>query len=377
MLSSAVAAVSSLTAAEWDSRVAAGDLFCSHAWLRHLDEASAPHSAVVVRRGDRLVAAMPFWEPGPDEGSLFDLSELFPGLPELAAARLLWAGARRSVRNGLVCETGPARSSVSGHLSAAVLDHALSARHDGVIVPYLPVRTAEELAASHPRAQLLLHSADATVQLTPHDTGGPGRGVSGHNRKRRRREIRDFFAAGYTVEWTGLTPDTAAEIAPLIAHVRSRHGGSGGVDWIHRVFEAQRKVGLDESAAVLLCHRDGILVTTAVCYRHADALHGRYFGAAASADRTGSPYFFTTCHAPVAYAAHTGLRRVHLSTSSLEAKIRRGAILEPLAAVVLWGGDGPDPADIAAHNREFAATYRARFAGHSSALGPAWSGYPD
>ncbi|GGL11399.1 peptidogalycan biosysnthesis protein [Nocardia jinanensis] len=376
MFSSSVTAISSLTATEWDSLVAEGDLFCSHAWLRHLDEASAPHSAVVVRRSGRSVAAMPFWEPDRMEGNLFRLSDFFPDLPALASARLLWAGARRAVRNGVVCETGPSRSPTATHLLSVVLDHALAAEYDGVIVPYLPVGAAEELAAAHPRARVLLHSADATVHVLPHGTAGPSRTVSAHNRKRRRREIRDFFAAGHTVEWTGLTADIAAEVAPLIANVRSKYGGGGGVDWMNRVFEAQRKVGLDESAAVLLCRRDGVLVTTAVCYHHGDALHGRYFGADESAGRAGSPYFFTTCHGPVAYAAQSGLRRVHLSTSSLEAKVRRGATLEPLAAVALLR-DEPDAAGIDSHNRKFATEYHNRFAGHQSALGPAWSGYLD
>lgn len=376
MLSSVVTPISSLTATDWDRQVTEGDLFCSYAWLRHLDEVSAPHSAVVVWRGKRLVAAMPFWEPGRGEGDLFELSGFFPELPEIALARMLWAGTRRSVRNGVVCETGPSRHSDLKYLLAAVLDHALAARYDGVIIPYITVDAAEELVASHPRAQLLLHSADATVYISQYGPDGLGQSRSGHNRKRRRREIRDFFAAGHSVLWTRLTADVAAEVAPLVANVRSKHGGGGGVDWMNQVFETQRKFGLDESAAVLMCRRDGVLVATAVCYRHADALHGRYFGAVESAGRVGSPYFYTTCHAPVVYAARAGLRRVHLSTSSLEAKARRGATLEPLAAVLLMR-DEPDVASIDFHNRKFANEYRNRFAGHLSALGRAWSGYFD
>ncbi|MGW6331303.1 peptidogalycan biosysnthesis protein [Nocardia rhamnosiphila] len=377
MLRTAVEAVRSVAATEWDSLVAPGDLFCGHAWLRHLDEAVSPHSAVVVRRAGVLTAALPLWDASHADGSLFLLPALFPHVPELGRAELLWAGARRAVRNGVVSETGPSRSATLRHLLAAAVEHARERRRAGVIVPYLPVDTARELAGAHPRASLLLHSAEATVRI-PQDPALDHRPpTSGHNRKRRRRELRDFTATGHTLEWTGLTAEIADRVAPLIANTRAAHGSAGGVAWMRRVFDAQRRVGLDAAAATLLCRREGTLVAAAVCYRHGSSLHGRYFGAAESAGRAGAAYFVTTCHAPVAYARAQGLRRVHLSTSSLEAKVRRGATVDPLAAVVLLDRDRPHPHTVDAHNRKFAAGYRDRFSDYAALLGDRWLDFLD
>ncbi|WP_039803916.1 peptidogalycan biosysnthesis protein [Nocardia araoensis] len=377
MLRTAVEAVRSVAAIEWDALVAPGDLFCGHAWLRHLDEAVAPHSAVVVRRAGILTAALPLWDAGHDDGTLFRLPELFPHVPEVGQADLLWAGARRAVRNGVLSETGPSRSATLRRLLAAAVDYARERRRDGVIVPYLPVATARELAAAHPRASLLLHSAEATVHIPQDPTLDPRPPMSGHNRKRRLRELRDFAATGHTLEWTGLTAEVADRVAPLIANTRAKHGSTGGVAWMCRVFDAQRRVGLDAAAATVLCRREGTLVAAAVCYRHGNSLHGRYFGADESAGRAGAAYFVTTCHAPVAYARAHGLHRVHLSTSALEAKVRRGATVEPLAAVVLLDRDRLHPHTVEAHNRKFAAGYRDRFSDYAALLDSRWLGFID
>jgi hypothetical protein len=79
----------------------------------------------------------------------------------------------------------------------------------------------------------------------------------------------------------------------------------------------------------------------------------------------------------VDYAASRGLRRANLSITSLEAKIRRGASLEPLAAVVL-NNDGvpPDRDADRAHNQRVALAYRERYATYAPSLSPAWSELP-
>ncbi|WP_169811871.1 peptidogalycan biosysnthesis protein [Nocardia grenadensis] len=377
MLATAVEAVRSVAATEWDGLVAPGDLFCGHAWLRHLDEAVAPHSAVLVRRAGVLAAALPLWDASHEEGTLFRLPELFPHVPELGRADLLWAGARRAVRNGVLSETGPTRSATLRYLLAASVDHARECRRDGVIIPYLPVRTARELAAAHPHASLLLHSAEATVHIPQDPASDPRPPTTGHNRKRRRRELRDFAATGHTLEWTGLTAEVADRVAPLIANTRAKHGSTGGVAWMRRIFDAQRRAGLDAAAATLLCRREDALVAAAVCYRHGNSLHGRYFGADESAGRAGAAYFVTTCHAPVVYARAHGLHRVHLSTSALEAKVRRGATVEPLAAVVLLDRDRLHPHTVEAHNRKFAAGHRDRFSDYAALLDPRWLDFID
>ncbi|MEU4340846.1 peptidogalycan biosysnthesis protein [Nocardia sp. NPDC023852] len=366
-----VEAVDAISAIEWDGLVPPGDLFCSHAWLRHLDEAAGRRPVLTVSIGSRVTGATALWEGEPMPG-LFYLPEFFPELSGPWQHPFVWLGARRSVRNGLICTAGPQRSATLSHLLAGSLHYARENGRAGVVMPYLPVSAARELGRAHPAAHVLLHSAEATVAVPPHGTADLVAHAGGHNRKRRRRELRDFTAAGFTLEWVDLTPEIEAAIAPLIAATRRRYGNGQGVVWMLRVFAAQRRVGLLDHAKVLLCHRNGRLATVAVCYRHGDSLHGRYFGADDAVSRDGYPYFVTTCYAPIDYAAHNGLPRLFLSTSSLEAKIRRGATVEPLAAVVLLDNDELHVERVRVHNRDLARGYRDRFPKYLSSLSRDW-----
>ncbi|MEV5650497.1 peptidogalycan biosysnthesis protein [Nocardia sp. NPDC052254] len=360
-----------IDAVEWDDLVGPGDLFCSHAWLRHLDEAATAQQVVTVRAEGRLIGAAPLWD-GESEPGLFHLPSFFPGLPGPWQHPFVWLGARRSVRNGLICVRGPRRAPTLSQLLNGGREHAKENGRAGVILPYLPVDAATELARAHPGAQVLLHSADAVIAVPEHGTAELVANASGHNRKRRRRELREFASAGFSLEWVDPTPEVIAAIVPLITATRRRYGSRQGDEWLHRVFAAQRRVGLLEDAKVLLCRRNNALATVAVCYRHGDSLHGRYFGADETRSRDGYPYFVTTCYAPIDYAAQQRLPRLFLSTSSLEAKIRRGATIEPLAAVVVLADGELDIARAATHNSELARAYLDRFTGYSASLSSDW-----
>ncbi|MEV5839816.1 peptidogalycan biosysnthesis protein [Nocardia sp. NPDC052112] len=366
-----VEAVDAIGAVEWDDLVPPGELFCSYAWLRHLDEVAGPHPVLTISIGNRITGATALWD-GEQTPGLFHLPEFFPKVPGPWQRTFVWLGARRSVRNGLICTAGPQRSATLAHLLAGSLDYARENGHVGVVMPYLPVSAARELGRAHPAAHVLLHAAEATVAVPPRGTADFVEHAGGHNRKRRLRELRDFAAADFTLEWVDLTVEIEAVIAPLIAATRRRYGSGQGVAWMLGVFAAQRRVGLLDHAKVLLCHRNGRLATVAVCYRHGDSLHGRYFGADEAVSRDGYPYFVTTCYAPIDYAAHNGLSRLFLSTSALEAKIRRGATVEPLAAVVLLDDGELDVEHVRAHNRDLAHGYRDRFSKYLSSLSRDW-----
>ncbi|WP_330250283.1 peptidogalycan biosysnthesis protein [Nocardia sp. NBC_00565] len=366
-----VEAVDAISAVEWDALVRPGDLFCSHAWLRHLDLASGPHPVLTISVGNRIAAATVLWD-GEQTPGLFHLPDFFPKVSGPWRRPFVWLGARRSVRNGLIGVAGSQRSVVLSHLLTGALDYAREHRRAGVVMPYLPLSAAREFGRAHPDAHVLLHSAEAIVAVPAHGTSDVVAQASGHNRKRRRRELRDFTAAGFTAEWVDLTPDIEAAIAPLIAATRHRFGNGQGVDWMRRVFAAQRRVGLLDHTKVLLCHRAGRPATVAVCYRHGDSLHGRYFGADEALGKDGYAYFVTTCYAPIDYAAHIGAPRLLLATSSLEAKIRRGATVEPLAAVVLLDDAELDIDSVRAHNTDLARGYWDRFTKYESSLSRDW-----
>jgi hypothetical protein len=367
-----VPSVDAISATDWEAIVGPRDLFGSHAWLRHLDQAVAAHEVLTVWMDDRLTAAAPIWDGPQGTDELFYLPTFFPDVTGPWAKQFIWLGARCSVRNELICINGPARSRALTQLLAGAVDYARAAGKAGIVLPYLSIGAAAELARVHPAAHAVLHCAEATVTVPPHGVHDLMAQVSYHNRKRRRRELHEFTASGHRLTWTELTPDIAAQIAPLIAATRRKHGSDQGVDWMHRVFAAQRRAGLCDQAHVLLCHRNDDLVATAVCYRQGDSLHGRYFGADEAMSRQGYAYFVTTFYAPVDYAARAGLARVFLSTSALEAKVRRGATLCPLAAVVVLVDQDLNRVHVDAQNRRTALDYVLRFQRSATSLSPDW-----
>ncbi|MCI2422508.1 peptidogalycan biosysnthesis protein [Saccharopolyspora sp. K220] len=360
---------------DWDRLNRSGDLFCRHAWLRHLDHATdRPHRAVLTHDGTTLIGALPFWE-GEHDDALFSLPDFFPDIPgHWKQHPFTWLGTRRSTCNGLLAARNGHRANTLAHLLTTALDVATAEGRGGVIMPYLPVTAAKELATAHPAARMLLHSADTTVHVPPDGANALFRQARRHNQQRRRAELRDFARAGHTLEWTDLTPAVTDAVAPLIAATRRKHGNSNsnGTAWMRRVFAAQRDTGLLDDAKAVLCLRHGQLAFATICYRHAATLYARYFGADDTAPRTGSPYFVMNFHALVDYAANEGLRRVHLSVSSLEAKVRRGARLDPLAAVVVPAHDDIDEHLALAHNHRFAQEILHRFTDYRAAMSDDW-----
>jgi hypothetical protein len=363
-----------VSAVAWDALAEADDLYACYAWLRHLEYAAGPVPVLTCWMDGELLGALPVWEGERDTPGLFHLPDFFPGLAGPWQRRFRWLGTRRSVHNTVVCTSGAHRATAMTQLLDAVVADAEAGGKAGVIMPYMPVAAATELAADRPDARVVLHAAEAVIEIPADGIDGIHRRIGRHNRKRRRQELRAFAQAGHTVEWVDITASVVEDAAVLIANNRRRYGSDQGSEWLHRVFEAQRRTGLLDHAVALLCRRSEHLSATVICYRHGGGLHVRYFGDDGTEDnRLGRVYFVVGCHSPMEYAFRVGLRRVHLSTSSLEAKVRRGATLEPLAAVLLLcNGDPPARSAVQRHNRRVADEYRRRFADHPSALSPAW-----
>ncbi|MFI7663817.1 GNAT family N-acetyltransferase [Nocardia sp. NPDC049526] len=368
-----VEAVADISRASWDALVAPGDLYTSYAWVRHLEDVLGPAPVLACQSNGEVVGVLPLWDGESGRQGLFHLPDFFPGLDGLWSQRYRWLGARRATHNTLASTTGAERTTVLRMLLSAAIDGATDDGLAGVIMPYLPLMSAVELGAAHPDARVLVHSAEAVVTVPSDGWHELGQRASSHNRKLRRHELRDFARHGLAVEYTELTDSVAEESAMLIAQTRHKHGSRDGVDWMRDVFAAQRRAGLLDRAVAISCRRAGKLAAVAICYPHGDRLHGRYFGADYAQSRRANAYFVATFHAPLHHAVSAGFRQVDLSISSLEAKVRRGATLEPLAAVVLTDDKRlPSRDAVAAHNLRVAASYRERFSTYPWSLSPTW-----
>lgn len=374
-----VDSVLDLDAAEMEPLVPPGDIYASRPWLLHLEYITGPITVVTARGDGVLQGCVPAWRGLDTSTGLFDPVDMFQGLPGPWTEDFLWLGTPRSTHNTLACVTDARRPSVLARLIRSARDHAKGHGLHGVIAPYMPVTQAEELAAAHPGASVLLHAVEGNIDVPPGGMADVLAAADPKNRSHLQQEMRRFAGAGYSLDWEKLTGPLTDEIAPLIARNRRKYGSTQGPEWLHRVFEAQWRAGLTNDTAVCLGRRDGKVVATSVHYRHGPSLHFRYSGASDAEARRHYAYYATSFYGPIDYAAQHGIRHLGVSISSLEAKIRRGAVLDPLAAVVLPVSESfPTHTHTQQneHNHRFAAATHNRFAEHPHAFGAVWSKWP-
>ncbi|MFB7376748.1 hypothetical protein ACFC6U_22185 [Kitasatospora purpeofusca] len=366
-----------IDSAAWDRLIGADNFYGSHRWVRSTHLASGGDPVVTASASGVLLGVLPTW---PGEGGGDEMFSLPGILPDLAAAggggagRQLWLGTRRSVRNELLCVRGPQRRPVLRALLGRALDLASDRGDDGVVMAYLAGEDALELAAAHPRARALLHSADTYLPVPPGGAGELSARADQHSRTRRRSEMRAFQRTGTVVKTSRLTEDLVPRVAELIAQNRTRHGSSGGPQAVLDALNAQRATGLLDDAVAFLGLRGPDLVAATVCYEHGDQLYARYFGYDYTRTAPTNEYFLLTYHAPLDYAAECGFRRYRTAISAWDVKIRRGARLTPLAAVVLpLRGAVCTPARQREHNITAAGQWRELAGTHLQAMGPEWA----
>ncbi|MFE5735767.1 peptidogalycan biosysnthesis protein [Streptomyces celluloflavus] len=372
-----VPSLDSIGREQWDTLIGPDNFYNSHAWLRGLELAFGTGDIVTAFRDGTLLGALPTWPGEGDTPGLFCLPQLFPGLfPEAGADRsadYLWLGARRSVFNELVCVHGVMRGVTLGVLLRGALELADSRGATGVVMPYLPTDDARDLARAHPGARALLHDADANLNV-------PAGGFAEHlartgqrDRTRRRAELRACAHSGTTVEWHPLDGENAGQAARLVTQTRARYGGSADVGWMERSFAAQLASGALRRAIGCFGVRGGRPVAVTICYAHDDRLYARYYGFDYRKAEPACEYFVLTYCAALDYAAAYGFRRYRLAVSAPEIKVRRGATLSPLAAVLLPLGTAIcTPERAAAVNARTVRRWRARCPTRPWATGPEW-----
>ncbi|WP_158587985.1 GNAT family N-acetyltransferase [Actinomadura logoneensis] len=368
------AGVGAIPREDWDALVGPDNFYNSHRWLHALELAHGSEAVVSATTGDGiLLGAMPTWPGDTGAPGLFCPPDLFPGLAAAWPDDWLWLGARRSVYNELLCPRGPWRDRALAALLHGAQTVATSKGAAGLIMPYLAAADARDLARAHPRATVLLHDADAAMDLPAGGFAEHLAGMPQADRTRRRAELRACERAGTSVEWLALTGETSRWAADLITQNRARHGGTADPGWMRRSFAAQRRSGVLGQAVGFFGIRDGRPVAVTVCYTHHDRLYARYYGFDYRNAKPACEYFVLTYCVPLDYAAVHDLRRYRLAVSAWDVKARRGAVLSPLAAVVIaLGREVCSPQRAAAFNHETARQWRDRLAGRPHVLSRGW-----
>ena len=229
---------------------------------------------------------------------------------------------------------------------------------------YLDAESVSDLAPSLGDGDAILWSgADAAISI-----GWPtfGAYLSWLPRKRRKeagREMRRFEAAGFDVCAESLG-DSYEEIAPLQGNLKRRHGSP--LDDSHWVrFLENYAARLDDVSTAYVCRVEGEAVAFSLLSEWENTIYVRACGF--DYDRAGfnAEYFNLCYYLPLKHAIDRGASRLHLGLDAYDAKVSRGAKLEPLWSVVL-GPQGPS----SDWKRPLASFNRSRLDGYEAAFGP-------
>jgi predicted N-acyltransferase len=305
----------------WDALVGPLGFYSSYFWLLSQERSAAATVVyVLVEQDGELVAAAPvygfaaFAEPAP--------------LDAAGSTRVLRAGPRTGYHNELLVrgENEHAACQQAAVSVSALAD--LAAERDRDVLLFDHLTTADlVLLGGDVDARAVLRGAEAVV----HNDGGTFQSyvrLLGHNARKKEYEWRRFAEAGCTVDVVRLS-ETVDEIAPLIASTGDRYDSGLTVADITGYLTEQARC-VDDASVVFRClASDGAIVGCSVNFRWQDVMYARVAGFDYPKLRKAFEYFNTVYYAPLRYMEDHGLSTLHLGVASLDAKVRRGAVLHP------------------------------------------------
>ena len=159
-----------------------------------------------------------------------------------------------------------------------------------------------------------------------------------------RRELRHFEEAGLTggIAHAGedTLPGLIAELAPILVSSEARFGNAMNAEAVAATLERQRLALGDAFAMFHVRDRAGRLVAGATAFLDARTVHMRWGGVDRVHAGDHLEYFHVACYQPIRFAARSGRTHVRLGMESFEAKLLRGAELEPRFAIAISDVEG-------------------------------------
>lgn len=331
--------VDDISADDWRAVTAGRGFYSSRRWLRFV-EADPWYDVwyLVARSGDELLGVLPVYlsvghgQAGVD--TFYDPASVFvqaSGVGDPARWRpVLLAGGRTGYDTELLLRPGlPAhirRRVLAG--MADRLNRLADAWGVGTVAfMYLTPDAAAELAPVVGTPPLLTDVTSA-MHLDGCDSFDDFLGrMSGHRRRRIRHEQREFAASDFTIREARLS-DVVDVVAPLLAAHHGRYGLGDSREMLaaHLVQHVQH---LDDLGRVLLCEHGGRTVGALLAYEWEDAWYARAVGFADGLRGQSSAFFNLVYYLPIQHAIERGMRRYVVGPSTIGAKVKRGAELEP------------------------------------------------
>lgn len=313
-------------ATDWTPETAdsSPNFYASLPWLRSVETAAGPYSALAVDDTGRTV---PLMNSESESNDLYRADVLFAPFIR-PATQLVHLGLRRGYVNTLLADVRP-----DGHQPQPVRSLL---RESG----RLPV--ALYVPETHVPHAINAVGGDATVVAFSHFAKMDGRAESLENQlstlsaKRRRRvlaEARKIRESELTVQASTLLSSHSADLAQLMHEVQARHGHGGSVSQFQSMFDAQAE-HLDAQSIVCTAHDTGELVAFSLCFLHNHTLVVRLHGRAYENPLSSLGFFTVVFHEPMRLARERTAARIEWGITSLRTKTSRGATLEPRYAVL-------------------------------------------
>jgi hypothetical protein len=331
-----IGAVDEIGDADWRAVTQGRGFYSSPRWLRFVED-DPWHDVwyLAVRDDVHLLGVLPVYlASGPDQAAIdafYDPGAVFvepAGLGDPARWRpALVAGGRAGYETELLLRPGLSASTRRDVLAAMVsrlrrLGKAWGAAATAFM--YLTPDAARELAPVL-GAQPLLATASSAIPLAGCATFDDYLDrLGGHRRRRVRHEILEFERSGLTIREARLS-DTVGVLAPLLTEHHGRYGLTDSREMLaaHLGKHAEH---LDDLAHVLLCQDGGTTVGALLAYEWEDGWYARAVGLA---DGLRGAYFNLVYYAPIRMAVERGAGRYVVGPSTIGAKVKRGAVLEP------------------------------------------------
>ncbi len=337
----------------WRSFDSAGGLYTSRRFMAALESVEPADGTtarlLVARDPDGTTAALPVFDVAKETGGRYDpltlLRSIDADCPPPPSGATVLLGGRAGYENRFLLSPGmappPRRRAVRALVEAAIRPADGPAAHTWSM-PYLDSGGAAEFRAALPETgEIALTAADTVLDIPQDGLDGYLAGLPSKRRIEARREMRAFAASGCTTHLAPLR-EVHGELAGLLARRLGKYGQQEDEAALERVLAGYGKVFGDD-ALVLLARSAGRAVAYVSLYRWRDTLYARSWGSESSQGaREAALYFNLVYYEPVSRAPELGVRSIHYGIMAYEAKVRRGARLEPRWTAVHSAGLEPD-----------------------------------
>lgn len=338
--------------ARWDRLAGRRGFYLSQGWLALQEgDPRSPRSYVVAMDPDgRLCGALPVDLVETESNNNYRPESALPSGMSPPNGPVALLGGHGGYRSGVLLDPDLSLGARSD-LARALVSEArtqVEARGYQAIFMFHTDEFLTDASDAEGAGTPLLARHEATLTLPGDEWQSYLAGLSAARRRKVSREEARFAEAGYDVLVGDLGPHVG-QAGALLAAVQHRYRHDADPAGMSEMLREQ--VTRIPGHVAFMC-RDGVdLVGFILAFRFGQTLFMRAAGFDYERLRGASEYFNLGYYRPVRWAYEHGVRELHFGIGALEAKVHRGAALDPVWAVPV-GWQWSDEAAVVRANRD-------------------------